>query len=82
MDQCHHYSGISIHAPREGSDPVKKYAYDGRVISIHAPREGSDTSQLKSHFWVRISIHAPREGSDPAPPARGGGPQDFNPRSP
>ena len=33
---------ISIHAPREGSDPLGP---DGQVadhISIHAPREGSD----------------------------------------
>ena len=33
---------ISIHAPREGSDPVRivKGCFDS--ISIHAPREGSD----------------------------------------
>ena len=74
--------GISIHAPREGSDqhPLDK-RQRGR-ISIHAPREGSD-GQYPGHAAAGdISIHAPREGSDlqaatqkyPAP--------DFNPRSP
>ena len=34
---------ISIHAPREGSDPVRKVVLvPGLGISIHAPREGSD----------------------------------------
>ena len=37
-----HFSNISIHAPREGSDGAA--AADVKVgdISIHAPREGSD----------------------------------------
>ena len=34
--------GISIHAPREGSDPSNSAARAHPVISIHAPREGSD----------------------------------------
>ena len=35
--------GISIHAPREGSDGrVKYHQMEVVVISIHAPREGSD----------------------------------------
>ena len=33
---------ISIHAPREGSDPDDTGRAVGRLISIHAPREGSD----------------------------------------
>ena len=58
--------GISIHAPREGSDfsrpdkgPLREY------ISIHAPREGSDhLIPGDRHLRGPISIHAPREGSD------------------
>src|SRR5699024_12246641 len=35
--------GISIHAPREGSDYMANPKYGaGLEISIHAPREGSD----------------------------------------
>ena len=38
--------GISIHAPREGSD-IDRGRTDGlQEISIHAPREGSDY-----RFW-------------------------------
>ena len=33
---------ISIHAPREGSDPGQMCICPGETISIHAPREGSD----------------------------------------
>ena len=33
---------ISIHAPREGSDPRPEDNAEPMVISIHAPREGSD----------------------------------------
>ena len=37
------YMGISIHAPRVGSDVVKHHQADIRgTISIHAPRVGSD----------------------------------------
>ena len=34
--------GISIHAPREGSDEAKLEPMIRQCISIHAPREGSD----------------------------------------
>ena len=38
--------GISIHAPRAGSD-VKGYAFKVDIaISIHAPRAGSDRNRL------------------------------------
>ena len=33
---------ISIHAPREGGDPVAGSALHIGLISIHAPREGGD----------------------------------------
>ena len=36
---------ISIHAPREGSDPYQAALPTPRLISIHAPREGSDASR-------------------------------------
>ena len=34
--------GISIHAPREGSDTARSFEITHKRISIHAPREGSD----------------------------------------
>ena len=34
--------GISIHAPRTGSDENPEWLEDGLMISIHAPRTGSD----------------------------------------
>ena len=39
--------GISIHAPREGSDVLNICVSVAAPISIHAPREGSDRSQRK-----------------------------------
>ena len=59
-------SGISIHAPRVGSDCknqcIKLYH---RRISIHAPRVGSDLAGHHGRdLLVGISIHAPRVGSD------------------
>ena len=64
---CHGYViGISIHAPREGSDHGKSTFMSQLVcISIHAPREGSDVQLPYCQPRRRcISIHAPREGSD------------------
>ena len=60
--------GISIHAPREGSD--LSLAGDKNldvIISIHAPREGSDDGHPLQAGGPGISIHAPREGSDHPP---------------
>ena len=56
---------ISIHAPREGSDPACGGQHVVDAISIHAPREGSDRTASRTKLTGRISIHAPREGSDP-----------------
>ena len=40
-------SSISIHAPREGSDPgTEASVTNSGTISIHAPREGSDSFRL------------------------------------
>ena len=56
---------ISIHAPREGSDPADGLLHPRRPeISIHAPREGSDVDLRDGPLAGVISIHAPREGSD------------------
>ena len=57
--------GISIHAPREGSDCTYLLRYIVDIsISIHAPREGSDCCAHCGILPSEISIHAPREGSD------------------
>ena len=51
--------GISIHAPREGSDPKPCAGpHDEHEISIHAPREGSDwpplrTQSAAAYFYPR-----------------------------
>ena len=38
---------ISIHAPREGGDPINELSnVANRTISIHAPREGGDTVRI------------------------------------
>ena len=58
--------GISIHAPRTGSDrDWKRGAENPERISIHAPRTGSDRDWKRgAENPERISIHAPRTGSD------------------
>ena len=45
---CVVVQGISIHAPREGSDRDSALEAIKAEISIHAPREGSDTQGEKS----------------------------------
>ena len=57
--------GISIHAPRKGSDYRPETAFQPAEISIHAPRKGSDSPGDYIIKGVNgISIHAPRKGSD------------------
>ena len=60
------FSGISIHAPRTGSDDFSGEPFlIMSSISIHAPRTGSDELQDEIVTVVfSISIHAPRTGSD------------------
>ena len=75
--------GISIHAPREGSDEANfQRFWPDEVISIHAPREGSDRRVLQSTGRNNISIHAPREGSDVHCYAFESRLRHFYPRSP
>ena len=57
--------GISIHAPRTGSDAFDRMIEQRNAISIHAPRTGSDRKcALLLSYFPNISIHAPRTGSD------------------
>ena len=56
--------GISIHAPRGGSDKDTVKWVSMICISIHAPRGGSDLKSKKLYIVANISIHAPRGGSD------------------
>ena len=59
-------NGISIHAPRTGSDPNDPVDALFPDISIHAPRTGSDARSITADIDPdnNISIHAPRTGSD------------------
>ena len=43
--------GISIHAPRTGSDTIRKTVVSRIVISIHAPRTGSDSNAGTKRCW-------------------------------
>ena len=56
--------GISIHAPRTGSDQPRRAMSSPPIISIHAPRTGSDGQNDRAAQHQHISIHAPRTGSD------------------
>ena len=56
--------GISIHAPRTGSDVERLHRRRRIGISIHAPRTGSDCYAVHGGLARHISIHAPRTGSD------------------
>ena len=74
--------GISIHAPRVGSDSMPAMVGSGGIISIHAPRVGSDPGSQASACNKGISIHAPRVGSDLCLALAKALVLDFNPRSP
>ena len=67
---CKYYPAfidISIHAAREGGDPMLCGTCAGKKISIHAAREGGDRSQQQDRIALPISIHAAREGGDTSP---------------
>ena len=57
--------GISIHAPREGSDPARaeKIILHARFLST-LPARGATKAGVEGVDGIVISIHAPREGSD------------------
>ena len=74
--------GISIHAPRVGSDHhLPQHPLELR-ISIHAPRVGSDCGPPSAQGLNAISIHAPRVGSDHTLKIFIEYLTNFNPRSP
>ena len=77
-------TNISIHAPREGSDPQGALVGAGEVqISIHAPREGSDDLWRQWRDDVRIFLSTlPARGATRQPPLLAGGLRNFYPRSP
>ena len=57
--------GISIHAPREGSDPTPLIPPPGRCnFNPRSPRGERPAPPFSSCCCLPISIHAPREGSD------------------
>ena len=74
--------GISIHAPRTGSDFTAFIRAAAPGISIHAPRTGSDHRGVGSRHAEVISIHAPRTGSDCRRCRCAAFRAYFNPRSP
>ena len=76
------YAAISIHAPREGCDPLEVSPTQQRLISIHAPREGCDETATVYNRLAGISIHAPREGCDSDGHLCCALPDNFNPRTP
>ena len=57
--------GISIHAPREGSDPRERGGHlsEERFQST-LPARGATGTAIVPDELLQISIHAPREGSD------------------
>ena len=61
--------GISIHAPREGSDVFLSQALVDILISIHAPREGSDVVR-RTYTVIRGKFLStlPARGATLAPP--------------
>ena len=75
-------SGISIHAPRGGSDPGLDLLRVGAEISIHAPRGGSDLGSAdpggaRCNFNPRSPWGERLRGTVVGFPDN-----DFNPRSP
>ena len=75
---------ISIHAPREGSDPDELGAYDRwELFQSTLPVRGATFGNFAQVLVpVLISIHAPREGSDVSRDITVGSLAHFNPRSP
>ena len=76
------YLGVSIHAPRVGSDDPADALDVLEDVSIHAPRVGSDVNGLLALDGGIVSIHAPRVGSDSLTLDHFRDTMRFNPRSP
>ena len=64
---------ISIHTPREGSDPVLwKVQLEKLTFQSTLPARGATGSERRLTVKAFISIHTPREGSDEVGPETGG----------
>ena len=75
--------GISIHAPRTGSDQADHA--DGHTrpqFQSTLPVRGATLRWGSMHLFTTISIHAPRTGSDNGRLQRPWSRYNFNPRSP
>ena len=57
---------ISIHAPREGGDPLLRVRHNIIIVfQSTPPARGATKSDVLDDAVTEISIHAPREGGDP-----------------
>ena len=83
IQPSHDLPGISIHAPRGGSD-VDWYYHDyvGGQFQSTLPVGGATGYGVTISSIQRISIHAPRGGSDGTGQGSPCSPRYFNPRSP
>ena len=78
-----HIRGISIHAPRVGSDMAHQLCFVHRGISIHAPRVGSDLVAVP-HFLGVVTFQStlPVWGATAPAQIADFNRNYFNPRSP
>ena len=58
------YSEVSIHTPRVGCDPEKRFTIGFDAVSIHTPRVGCDGWRPALYIFWYVSIHTPRVGCD------------------
>ena len=80
---CLRREGISIHAPREGSDvSALVQTFAGWVFLSTLPARGATDRRRQAGGRLGISIHAPREGSDADAAQRPRRHKHFYPRSP
>ena len=56
---------VSIHAPREGCDMYRVFAYPLlRRFQFTHPGRGATSDSMEGKHHLKVSIHAPREGCD------------------
>ncbi len=83
LDGDDEHAAISIHAPREGCDPLAETYTFANPISIHAPREGCDITRWRQTMSYKAfqSTHPVRGATsmDGVRPCIRG---NFNPRTP
>ena len=74
---------ISIHAPREGGDRVRKKLFmRGDLFQSTPPARGATSYLRPAAVRLYISIHAPREGGDSQKWSYSPASSNFNPRPP